>query len=644
MNKIRVFEAFSGIGAQAMSLKRLQAEYPDMLGLEFVGTSEIEPSAIKAYNAVHGDTPCYGDISKIDWDEVPDFDLFTMSSPCQDFSVAGRQAGGDEGSGTRSSLLWECRKAIIAKKPKYILFENVSAVVSKKFIRGFNKWQAELESYGYTNFAKVLNSKDYGICQNRERLFMISILDCDRSYHFPSPFKLEKRIKDILEPYGSVDESFYFSPEQILKIIANTGSSDIQAFGKVNNSQDGIIVTDDSISPCHCAGHGNVPKVAEQIKEGISIHPLNRKMEFKGFESIKSDTEPCLTSHDGRGGEPVLWQRLSMYADNAQAGRIYDVKGIAPTVKCYTGGNSEPNILEPCILGYTRDNNGKVCDRHDKNIANTVHTSTGNGGNTDQFVKEPIDRQSRIRSKVMPNGNIRFYQDDESKSGISEMQITHPDNECPTITTAHVPKILEPVAVAMRGRNSDNPSNRTKGAPTEQRLEFGDNIANCINTVQKDSMVAEPMYARLRETLEKADLNGNDSVISDEYNKVIYDDIAPTITTRVNASGNVRLIEKQPFVFANLPDKTVLKDEDGKGYLWQDGSLWRVRKLTPIEVGRLMDCSDEDIHKMIDAGISKSALYSLFGNSIVVNVLYHIFRKLWIDTENESPQKSLFDF
>lgn len=175
MNKIRVFEAFSGYGSQAMSLKRLQSEYPDMLEFEFVGISEIEPSAIKAYNAVHGDIHCYGDISKIDWDEVPDFDLFTMSSPCQDFSVAGRQAGAEEGSGTRSSLLWECRKAIVAKRPKYILFENVSAVVSKKFIRGFHKWMAELESYGYTNYAKVLNSKDYGVPQNRERIFMLSI-------------------------------------------------------------------------------------------------------------------------------------------------------------------------------------------------------------------------------------------------------------------------------------------------------------------------------------------------------------------------------------------------------------------------------------------------------------------------------------
>lgn len=104
MKKIRVFEAFAGYGSQAMALKRLQKMFPDEVEFEFIGTSEIEPAAIKAYKAVHGDTPCYGDICKIDWSQVPDFDLFTWSSPCQDFSQAGKQAGAIEGSGTRSSL------------------------------------------------------------------------------------------------------------------------------------------------------------------------------------------------------------------------------------------------------------------------------------------------------------------------------------------------------------------------------------------------------------------------------------------------------------------------------------------------------------------------------------------------------------
>jgi DNA (cytosine-5)-methyltransferase 1 len=103
------------------------------LQLEFVGISEIEKNAIDAYHALHGDVKNYGDISKIDWNEVPDFDLFTYSFPCQDISNAGLQKGFEEGSGTRSSLLWECRRAIEAKRPKWLLMENVKALMQKKF-------------------------------------------------------------------------------------------------------------------------------------------------------------------------------------------------------------------------------------------------------------------------------------------------------------------------------------------------------------------------------------------------------------------------------------------------------------------------------------------------------------------------------
>ena len=161
MDKIRVFTAFSGYDSQCMALDRLKADYPEF-DYELVGWAEIDKYAIQAHNAVYPQWADrnYGDISKIDWDKVPDFDLFTYSSPCQDFSNAGLQKGGTEGSGTRSSLLWECRRAILAKRPKYLLLENVAALVSKKFLPLFNKWQQELEGYGYSNYAQVLNAKD----------------------------------------------------------------------------------------------------------------------------------------------------------------------------------------------------------------------------------------------------------------------------------------------------------------------------------------------------------------------------------------------------------------------------------------------------------------------------------------------------
>ena len=207
--RLRVFTAFSGYDSQCMALDRIGIDY------ELVGWSEIDKYAIMAHNAVYPQWADrnFGDISKIDWDSVPDFDLFTMSSPCQDFSCAGLQMGGERGSNTRSSLLWECDYAIRKKNPKYIVFENVPALVSDKFIKTFNEWQLLLESYGYSNYVQLLNAKDYGVAQSRNRVFMVSILDCDKPYYFPKPFKLTKRLRDYLEQ--EVDEKYYLSDRMV---------------------------------------------------------------------------------------------------------------------------------------------------------------------------------------------------------------------------------------------------------------------------------------------------------------------------------------------------------------------------------------------------------------------------------------------
>jgi DNA (cytosine-5)-methyltransferase 1 len=219
MKVIRVFEAFAGYGSQAMALKRLEKEFPDKVHFEFVGISEIDPYPIKAYAAVHGDTPNYGDISKIDWANVPDFDLFTWSFPCQSISSAGKQHGFMEGSGTRSSLCWDCIRAFEIKRPKYLLMENVKAITQKKFMPDFIKLQQRLSSLGYKNFWQVLDSSKYGIPQHRERCFMVSILDENATFEFPKPFPLEKRLADVLE--DNVDESFYLKPQQVERIVAH---------------------------------------------------------------------------------------------------------------------------------------------------------------------------------------------------------------------------------------------------------------------------------------------------------------------------------------------------------------------------------------------------------------------------------------
>lgn len=200
MSTLRVFEAFAGVGTQSMALKRLGVDY------EVVGIAEIDKFAIQSYMAIHGDTKNYGDISKIDPTELPDMDLFTYSFPCQDLSISGKQRG--MGEGTRSGLLYECEKVISTKKPKYLLLENVKNLVGKKFKPDFDKWLEWLESQGYSNYWQVLNAKDYGIPQNRERVFVVSILG-DSVYKFPETFPLEVKLKDILE--DEVDEKYFLS-------------------------------------------------------------------------------------------------------------------------------------------------------------------------------------------------------------------------------------------------------------------------------------------------------------------------------------------------------------------------------------------------------------------------------------------------
>lgn len=240
MTKLKLFEAFAGIGAQAKSLKNIGVDF------ESVGVAEVDGDAIKSYAAVHADTSnvtipseeemqAYmerlnipldkkgnrrilkdteleavykssvaiknvGDISKVK--EFPSMDLFTYSFPCQSISFAGYGHGLDRGSGTRSSLLWECERVIEQQKPKYLLMENVKALLSVKHKHNFDIWKEWLDDMGYNSYVMVLNAKHFGIPQNRERLFMVSIRkDVDTGYEIPVGHEIDVKISDFVD-YG----------------------------------------------------------------------------------------------------------------------------------------------------------------------------------------------------------------------------------------------------------------------------------------------------------------------------------------------------------------------------------------------------------------------------------------------------------
>ena len=294
---IKVFEAFSGIGTQRMALRNLGIEH------EVVAIAEIDKYALSSYDAIHGDCPNLGDISKIDPNTIPDHDLFTYSFPCQDISVAGKQKGLDMDSGTRSGLLWECQKVIDAKKPKYLLMENVKNLVGKKHKHNFDKWLEWLESQGYTNYWQVLNAKDYGIPQNRERVFVASILGEHEPYKFPEKQELTIRLKDVLE--DEVDEKFYLDDKKIEQLVSRFDLKD-----------ESFLL-------------GGEQKNQSIKKDGIST---------------------TLTSSMGTGGGYVpMVNRIGGIFDKDgkthQAGAVWDKDGLAPTLDTMQGGWRQPSIV-----------------------------------------------------------------------------------------------------------------------------------------------------------------------------------------------------------------------------------------------------------------------------------------------------------
>lgn len=200
MNKLRLLELFGGIGACSSALTRLGIDY------EIADYVEIDKYAVKSYNAIHGTKFEPQDICK--WDKDIEVDLIMHGSPCQSFSLAGKQEGGDKGSGTRSSLMWETIRIVEKLKPKYVIWENVKNLLSKKHRHNFDAYLETMESLGYTNYYQVLNAKDYGIPQNRERVFTVSILG-NENYEFPKG----------KENNNKIDRIFNFSARQDCRVV-----------------------------------------------------------------------------------------------------------------------------------------------------------------------------------------------------------------------------------------------------------------------------------------------------------------------------------------------------------------------------------------------------------------------------------------
>lgn len=272
---LNVLSLFSGIGAFEKALSNLHIEH------NVVAYCEIDKFASKSYSAIHDipETMNLHDVTKVDWlDVVEDVDLITYGFPCQDISNAGKQKGftDENGNRTRSGLFFEALRIIEEFKPKFAIAENVKALTSKKFTEEFKIVLESLEEAGYNNYWQVLNAKDYGIPQNRERVFIISIRkDIDKGFSFPQPIPLELRLKDLLE--DEVEERYYLSEDMVNKLVVKPIDRDIRQIGYIKKSENGtkhqsnIVYDSESISRTLTAvDYKNPLMIKEATKSGYA--------------------------------------------------------------------------------------------------------------------------------------------------------------------------------------------------------------------------------------------------------------------------------------------------------------------------------------------------------------------------------------
>lgn len=370
MGKIKYLSLFSGIGSPEQALKNLGIEF------ELFGFSEINKFAIKSYCAVHNvnENLNLGDITKINIEKLPkDIDLITHGSPCQDFSVAGIGRGGDKGTGTRSSLMWNTVAICEYCQPKYVIWENVKNVLSKKHRHNFDKYLSEMDRIGYNSFYKILNAKDYGVPQNRERIFVVSIRkDIEQKFEFPEGFDNGIRLKDVLE--DKVEEKFYLdetktsglieeykgkqvelpcagasrgrNPEnrgdrtvgaptkQFLEINYNNTSNTLTSVSKDN------LIVEAKNELNFIGGIGNKDIAGDNKKLSRNFPQGNRVYSSEGIACSQT------ANGGGVGGKTGLYMigRLDIPGTD-QIKRVYHPNGIAPCLNTMQGGNRQPKII-----------------------------------------------------------------------------------------------------------------------------------------------------------------------------------------------------------------------------------------------------------------------------------------------------------
>lgn len=385
---IRLFSMFSGYGGAEFALKKANISY------EVVGYSEIDKYAIQCYKQNHGDVKNYGDCTKINVDELLDFDLLTGGFPCQAFSAAGKGSGELDPRGT---LVWDIIRIAEAKRPKFMLLENVKGFTFKKFKQTFEKVLSELDGIGYKVYWKVLNSKDHGIPQNRERVWFVCFRkDLPQAgfngFQFPEPQPLTLFLKDVLE--DAVDEKYYLKPERVEKLLQDVKMPETSYCIDANYYKGTNV-------------QQYLDKKRRQIVPVLTPDRVNKRQNGRRF---KEDGAPSftLTGQDRHGIMQINNPKHSQQ-------RVYDANGISPTISAGNlGGGKEPSkILQ---LNNPKHSNERVYSADGLSPTLTAMQ----GGDRQPFIQQNVS----IR-KLTPTECFRlmgFLNDEINLNGLSNTQ------------------------------------------------------------------------------------------------------------------------------------------------------------------------------------------------------------------------------
>lgn len=668
---IRVIELFAGIGSQAEALKEIGVDY------EVVAICEIDKHAVNGYEAIHGPVNNLGDITKVE--HLPECDLVTYSFPCQDLSAAGKRRGMDEGSGTRSSLLWEVGRLLEDMKerdclPEVLLMENVDAILNQQNYPHFIRWITTLSEMGYISSYEIMNAKDYGTPQSRRRCFMVSTLTKGK-FIFPEPCPDGRVLRDILET--DVPESYYLSDERVAKFERHRVRQEENGRGFGWSPKK---LTDEYMNPVTTNPDRNA--TGNFVDEsGVDIAGSLNCSAFNRANKVMADTGNSMTVTAEHGGInfPKIMVEGSV-SDFQTSGNVYADDGIAPVQRA-CGYKDPTKILVEGHLGqetqhykvYNADGVaptiGACDDKDPTKIITEGDLNIDGWGSQDTKVHNPKGMSPTIpaqcnntRLKIIVEGELEipgFIDHDKrvhSADGVSPCLSAQ--------TNTQRPKIIEEEQVNWPADNEEGYMVAKEGdalvmsRPHAARSTVMDQQSFALTCGSGVGVVVNEILTPRRTEFGKAvrkeyekgnlDLSRKDMTHLEPRN----DGVSNTITTvktdnmLLESADTIPDLDEGEIAAMHTPGREEKRQNgprcndgensftvtaaDKDGIVQKEKGKLRIRYLTPRECLRLQAFPEDAIDRLM-AVESKSQCYKLAGNSIAVCCLKAIFKGIYID-------------